>query len=264
MIDLQKARIAFKKYIDNFDNQNDLGFDLKVIHTMNVVQNAKFISTKMNLSEEDINLAILIAYLHDLGRFEELKTMSTFDSVKNDHALFASKILFEGGLIRDFIEDDSYDEIIRKAIENHNKLAIETGLNEKELLHAKIIRDADKIDNFRVNVESSIESRFPNKFKTIEEFNNSKISDNVYNSILNNECVDIHDRVYPLDYWLCVLAFVFDLSFKETFRIVKDNDYINVLIDRFNYTNEDVKDKMNEIRNVINNYIEKKLKGNNI
>ena len=101
MIDLQKARIAFKKYIDNFDNQNDLGFDLKVIHTMNVVQNAKFISTKMNLSEEDINLAILIAYLHDLGRFEELKTMSTFDSVKNDHALFASKILFEGGLIRD-------------------------------------------------------------------------------------------------------------------------------------------------------------------
>ena len=113
-------------------------------------------------------------------------------------------------------------------------------------------------------MESSIESRFPNKFKTIEEFNNSKISDNVYNSILNNECVDIHDRVYPLDYWLCVLAFVFDLSFKETFRIVKDNDYINVLIDRFNYTNEDVKDKMNEIRNVINNYIEKKLKGNNI
>ena len=252
MIDISNIRKRFNEYIDKYDNQDEDSFKLKVVHTVNVALNAEKIATEMNLSEEDINLAILIAYLHDLGRFEELKTMSGFDSVRNDHALFASKILFEGGLIRDFIEDDSYDEIIRKAIENHNKLAIEPGLNERELLHAKIIRDADKLDNFRVNKVSSIESRFPNRFKTID--------DNVYNSILNNECVDIHDRVYPLDYWLCVLAFVFDLSFKETLKIVKDNDYMNVLIDRFNYTNEDTKNKMETIRNILNEYINEKLK----
>lgn len=259
MIDINNIRNKFNEYINKYDNREEDSFKLKIVHTMNVVQNAELISKEMNLSEEDINLAILIAYLHDLGRFEELKTMSGFDSVRNNHALFASKILFEGGLIRDFIEDNSYDEIIRKAIENHNKLAIEEGLNERELLHAKIIRDADKLDNFRVNKVSSIESRFPNKFKTVEEFNDSLISDNVYNSILNNECVDIHDRVYPLDYWLCVLAFVFDLSFKETLKIVKDNDYMNVLIDRFSYTNEDTKNKMENIRNILNNYIDTKL-----
>ncbi len=259
MIDINNIRNKFNEYIDKYENKDEDSFKLKIVHTMNVVQNAKRISTEMNLSEEDINLAMLIAYLHDLGRFEELKTMSSFDSVRNDHALFASKILFEGGLIRDFIDDNSYDEIIRKAIENHNKLNIEDGLNDRELLHAKIIRDADKLDNFRVNKVSSIESRFPNKFKTIEEFNDSKISDNVYNSILNNECVDIHDRVYPLDYWLCVLAFIFDLSFKETFKIVKENDYMNILIDRFNYTDNDTKNKMERIRDILNKYIDEKM-----
>ena len=49
-------------------------------------------------------------------------------------------------MIRKFIEPSKYDEIIRKDIINHNKFAIEEGLTEEELLFAKLIRDADKID----------------------------------------------------------------------------------------------------------------------
>lgn len=50
-------------------------------------------------------------------------------------------------MIKNFIEDCQYYEIIKKSIENHSRLAIEKGLNERELLHSKIIRDADKLDN---------------------------------------------------------------------------------------------------------------------
>ena len=74
---------------------------------------------------------------------------------------------------------------------------------------------------------------------------------------MKEECVDIKDRKYPLDYWICVLAFTFDLYFKETLLIVKENNYIDILIDRFNYNNS--KEKMNKIRNVLNDYVEKKL-----
>ena len=95
MIDLQKAKIAFKKYISSYDNQNDPGFNLKVVHTYHVVDNAIMISKKLGLSEEDINLAALIGILHDIGRFDELKNFKKFDSVGNDHAMFASKLLFE-------------------------------------------------------------------------------------------------------------------------------------------------------------------------
>lgn len=259
MLDINKVRENFKKYLSQYDNQEDLSFKLKLIHTVKVSENAKTLATNMGLSQEDIDLAELIGYLHDLGRFEELKQFKGFNSAGNDHAMYASKILFDDNQIRDFIEDNSYDNIIKKAIENHNKFVIEDGLNDRELLHAKLIRDADKLDNFRVCMEESIETRFPGKFSTIEEFNESLISDKVYDSILKNECVDIHDRVYPLDYWLCVLAFIFDLTFKETFEVVKNKDYMNLLIDKFDYKNEETKNKIEIIRKELNNYIDKKI-----
>ena len=60
MIDIKNERQEFKKYIFQY-KQDKLGYDLKVIATL------------MNLSEEDIKLAEIIALLHDIGRFEELK-----------------------------------------------------------------------------------------------------------------------------------------------------------------------------------------------
>ncbi len=257
MVDIQKARITFKEYINCYDNQDDPGFNLKVVHTYHVVDNAIMIAKKLGLSDEDINLAALIAILHDIGRFDELKNFKIFDSVGNDHAMFASKLLFEEGLITKFIDTDKYNNIIKKAIENHNKKQIEDGLSERELLHAKIIRDADKLDNYRVKQEEKIENIFPGVVNSKEDLENSSISDNVYNSIIKEECVDIKDRKYPLDYWVCVLAFTFDLYFKETILIVKENNYINVLIDRFKYNISD--EKMNDIRKVLNQYIEKRL-----
>lgn len=258
MIDIEKAKKTFEDYINSFDNQNDPGFNLKVVHTYHVVDNAIMISKELGLPEEDVKLAGLIGLLHDIGRFDELKNLKKFDSIANDHAMFASKLLFEEGLITKFIDTDKYNNIIKKAVENHNKKQIEEGLSEKELLHAKIIRDADKLDNYRVKQQEKIENIFPGIVDSKEDLENSLISDNVYNSVMKEECVDIKDRKYPLDYWVCVLAFTFDLSFKESLLIVKENNYINILIDRFNYFNSN--EKMNKIRIVLNNYIEKRIK----
>lgn len=91
--------------------------------------------------------------------------------------------------------------------------------------------------------------------KSQEELEESLLSDRVFDSVMKEECVDVRDRVYPLDYWVCVLAFTFDINFKETLTIIKENDYINCLVDRFNYINS--KEKMEKIREVLNNYINK-------
>ena len=214
MIDISKAKIAFKKFLDKYEDKSDLSFQLKVVHTYHVAENSKYIAEKLNLSKEDIELAELIGLLHDIGRFEELKITKELNSVKFDHATHGSTMLFENGMIRNFIEDSQYDEIIKKSIENHSRLVIEKGLNERELLHSKIIRDADKLDN---------------------------------------------DRVTPLDFWVCILAFTFDLNFDVTYNIVKENDYINILIDRFDYKDIDTSIRMENIRNIINKFIDEKI-----
>ena len=257
MIDINKAKKVFKEFISNYETQP--GHNLKVVHTYHVAENAKELATNLNLSKEDVDLAELIGLLHDIGRFEEIKIMNGFDSIKFNHAEYGVKILFEDNLIRNFIEDSSYDEIIKNAISNHNKLKIDDNLDEKSLLHSKIIRDADKLDNYRVKVDEPIEEIFAGKVNSKEEVENSPISDKVYETLKNEKCIDIHDRVYPLDYWLCVLAFTFDLNFKETIKVVKDNNYINRIMDRFNCTNLDSITKLEEIRNILNNYIDRNL-----
>lgn len=260
MIDIQKAKIAFKNFLNKYRDKNELGFDLKVVHTYHVVDNAKAIATNLNLSEEDINLAELIGLLHDIERFEELTFLKKFDSVGFDHASYGVKMLFEDNMIWNFIEDDSYDEIIKVAIDNHSRLAIQDGLNDRCLLHSKIIRDADKLDNFRVKKEEKIEAIFPGKVKSKDDLENSTLSDKVFETVNKNKCVDIHDRVTILDYWVCVLAFVFDLNFKETYQIVKENNYMNILIDRFKYNDIETKNRMEDIRNILNDFVDNKAK----
>lgn len=121
MIDIAKAKIAFKDFLNEYEDKSDLGFELKIVHTYHVAENAKKIAQELNLSKEDIELAELIGILHDIGRFEELKITKELNSVKFDYAGHGSKILFEKGMIRKFIEDSQYDNIIKKAIKNHSR-----------------------------------------------------------------------------------------------------------------------------------------------
>ena len=108
---------------------------LKIRHTFGVITLSEYIAKDLNLKEEDIELAKIIALLHDIGRFEQIKVFDDFRDYETlDHAELGVKILFEDNLIRNFIEEDTYDNIILKAIKNHNKLNIEDNLNEQELL----------------------------------------------------------------------------------------------------------------------------------
>ena len=58
MIDISKAKIAFKKFLDKYKDKSDLSFQLKVVHTYHVAENSKYIAEKLNLSKEDIESAL--------------------------------------------------------------------------------------------------------------------------------------------------------------------------------------------------------------
>ncbi|MCH5197479.1 MAG: HD domain-containing protein [Oscillospiraceae bacterium] len=244
---------------DNFDLDNEK-ISHKLDHTFHVVDNAIYLCNDMGLSEEDKELAKLIALLHDIGRFEQAKQMNSFrEDIKNfDHAALGVKLLFETGEIRSFIKENKYDEIIKKAIERHSKYILdETGLNQKEILHSKIIRDADKIDSFRAKTTEDI---FAMSDITAQDIESSKISDKVFNDFMNEKTIFSKDRKTGIDIWISYIAFLFGLEFKSSLRIIEKEDYINKLFNRFDYTEESSKmetlrDKAMEYLNVKLNYI---------
>ena len=119
MIDLQYSKKAFENYLNDYDRKNEK-IKLKIVHTYGVMECSKKNAEDMKMSAEDCELAQLIGLLHDIGRFEQLKCYNSFESGTMDHAAFGVRILFEERLIRRFVEEDKWDEIIKTAIGHHS------------------------------------------------------------------------------------------------------------------------------------------------
>lgn len=258
MIDIDDAKAQFEAYLDGYDRTDDK-INLKAIHTYCVLDAADAICRGEGFSEEDHQLALLIALLHDIGRFEQLKSFRSFDDRIFNHADFGVKALFEDGLIRQFIADDSYDAVIRKAIQYHSIYSLEDvqGLTERELLHCRLIRDADKLDNFRVKDMERIETLFDTPEETVAA---EEITPRILETIRACRCVVAGERVTHMDCWVSYLAFIFDLNFRSSFRWIKEQDYMNRNIDRMEYQNPRTRAAMEEIRGICNRYVEQHAK----
>ena len=187
-INIEKAKETFKKYVEKY-NPEDAQIKLKIEHIERVSQIAKKMAKELNLNQEDTELAELIGLLHDIGRFEQIRIYHTFKDKKSiNHGEYGAQILFENGLIREFIETDEFDEIIKLAVRNHNKDKIEEGLTQRQMLHAKLIRDADKTDIFYLLITG--------EEKTIWESNNmanETITDKIFNQFVENRHIIYKD-----------------------------------------------------------------------
>lgn len=251
------AQKFFNLFIkDNFD-LSDEKIIHKLKHTYHVVNNAKYICESLKLNQEDKDLAMVIALLHDIERFDQAKQMQTFreDITNYDHATLGVKFLFDENKIRKFVNTNRYDNIIKKAIGNHSKYILdETDMTEKELLHSKIIRDADKIDSFRAKIVDDIYT-MANITKC--DIENSKITDKVFDDFMNEKTIFSKDRKTGIDIWISYIAFIFGLEFDCSLKLIKENNYINKLFDRFDYKEEI--DRMNILRNKTNSYLNDKL-----
>jgi len=243
-INYESAFNCFKDYLQQFD-MKDEKIALKIGHTMRVVESARSISEKLDLNEEDTDLAVLIALLHDIGRFVQLRDTGSFDDSIIPHAVLSNKILFEEGMIREFAETDKYDDIIFTSIKNHGLYKMEAIDDERTLLHAKIIRDADKMDNFHTKL---IEKMTTMLDVDGDELNKEKVSDYAYNTFMAHEPLVNALRETHLDMWISYIAYIYDLNFRESLEIVKEHDYVNRLFDRVEPEDEKTRLQMNEMR----------------
>lgn len=251
-IDLDKAKEEFIKYTEYYDLTNE-NIERKQKHSLRVMQISEQIAKSLELSQEEIKLATLIGLLHDIARFEQYTKYKTFRDLDSiDHGDYGAEILQHD--MRKYIETTQYDEIIKKAVKNHNKYKIEEGLSAKEEIFAKIIRDADKIDILYESVEMFWQGR-----EHIVE--NSTITEDVIEQF--NNCVQIKRRKErrlenSINEIVSVIAFIFDMNFKESFKIIKNQNYINKILDRYNIKDEYTKNEIEKIRIKANHYIEEK------
>lgn len=248
------AMQTFLDYASHFDSEGNGKIKLKIVHTQAVTEVMNRLTQKLALSEHVKKLAYLCAVYHDIGRFEQLKRYNTFsDAVSFDHAALSCEILREEHLLDELPENER--EMILTAIANHNRFAIEPGLDEETLLLCKLIRDADKCDIYRV---FAFEDMVDTMSETLEQVAEEAISDVVYENVLKHVCVKREDRKTGVDVWVGFLTFVFDIYFKESIDWILETGYYKIPFEQVTFTNPQTVERLKVIFDEVEGYMRKR------
>ena len=244
---------AFAEYVRNYD-PSDEKIKLKIDHTYRVAGLCQRIAESLGLSEPDVDIAWLLGMLHDIGRFEQIRRFGTFNDVQSvDHAEFGADLLFKEGLIRKFAEgyyeecelarsgNEEAEQIIKNnehhnkdtgllemAIRQHNKYRVKEDLTERQRMFCDILRDADKVDIFKVNADIPMEIIYD---VTTEELKNGVITKEVLESFYKKETVLKSVRRSAVDHIVGHISLLFELVYKESYRQAREQGYVYKLLD---------------------------------
>lgn len=252
-IDRQKVLKVFGDYVAGYDG-TDEKVRLKIEHTYRVSGLCESIAHSLDLDEEDISLAWLLGILHDVGRFEQLKNYGTFiDAQSIDHAMFGAQILFEQGKIRDYIEEDGEDDLLRVAVAYHSAYRLPEGLDDRTKMFCQILRDGDKIDILKVNVEVPLEEIYN---VSTRELRTSKVSKEVMEAFEEGHAVLRSLKKTPVDNVVGHISLVYELVYPKSLALVKEQGYVKKLMD-FQSETKETQEQFRQIREVMDAYLQR-------
>lgn len=255
MIDRRRAKEVFAEYVNGYDMSVGQ-IRLKVKHTYKVAEISEQIADGLGLPKDETDLAWLIGLLHDIARFEQNKRYGTFNDLASvDHGNLGAEILFGEGKIRDFIDDDAYDSIIENAVKYHNKYGVDENVDQHTKMFCNIIRDADKLDIFRVNLESSREDVYE---VSEEDFKNAEFSDGVFESFFNEKTVFKQLKKNAVDGLACHLSLVYDINYPISLKIAIEQGFVEKMMN-FKSDNPKTNEQLKQMSANLKEYINKKI-----
>ncbi len=220
----------FSNYIYmNYDMSNEL-ISLKYYHSLRVAKLMNILASKMNMSDDDKELAFKIGLCHDLGRFYEVIRNGKFNNQVFDHGAYSNKILYNDGFIN--YMDIKEHLLFRKAIFNHNKKDISNDLTRRELVFANLLRDADKLDVLYTRSQGK---------RLVLKFDVNPI---VLNNFNQNDTIDLHDIKSKTDSCILYLSFIKDLYYMASHDIADNNGYKSLIIESIDVYNENLFDSL--------------------
>ena len=81
------------------------------------------------------------------------------------------------------------------------------------------------------------------------------ISDEVYNEFLKGKTINYLNIKTCADVVVSHIAYIYDVNFNYSIKIIKEQDYINKLINKMNFKNTDTVNKIERIRFIANEYL---------
>ncbi len=223
----------FNRYTDQFkhgDAHLCENVVLKQEHTLRVCREMDALCQSMHLSNRLRFLATLTALFHDVGRFLQFARYGTFvDKVSENHAQLSLAVVEEHHVLAPLPEHDQ--NLIRSAIRYHNRSKLPE-IDDPDVLElSRLIRDADKLDIYKVVTEyyEQDEGQARNEAIGLGLPNTDRISREVIDDIMSDHIVDIEHVRTLNDFKLLQVGWVFDLNYDATRHHILERGYLDRL-----------------------------------
>ena len=150
------------------------------------------------------------------------------------------------------ITAEENEELIKKAIYWHSAFRIDPQLNDREMLFAKVIRDADKIDILKVATDFPLEEIYN---VATEQIHAHLITEEVMQQFRQKQAIFRDTKKVPIDNLAGHIALVFELEFPQSYEIVKEQGYLDQLL-AFQSPNEGLMLQFQEMRQIMQEHLQ--------
>ena len=216
----------FKVFTDSYKTEGILHpmLDLKLKHSKRVSEICSEIADSMGWDEYgDSWLAHTSGLLHDVGRFPQYSKYGTFfDSVSVDHGDLGAEIIS-----REFDWEgipENFRENVISAVKFHNKKLVPTDIKLGAYKWSCLVRDADKIDIFRM-VEERIDKG--TIFEMLPRHQSAEgLSSDLVEEIRKTGSGSYSNASSLQDYRLIQLTWGCDLNFPVSVATIKEEKII--------------------------------------
>jgi HD superfamily phosphohydrolase YqeK len=228
--ELEPLQAWFDAFCASFrseDEELQRNLDLKEFHTLKVCEAARTITGGSDCRR--LVLAEVAALCHDLGRFPQFREYRTFrDSDSVNHAHLSAEILKHSDVLK-FLSKSERDSVIT-AVRLHNAFETPAGLPPQADDLLRIVRDADKVDIWRVFIEyyneppeeraSGVALGFPDL---------PACSADVLATLRAGKMVQLSTLETLNDFKLLQLSWVYDINFLSTLRLIRERGVVEQL-----------------------------------
>jgi hypothetical protein len=222
----------FEGYVQPFYATDPEGLKnilMKVDHTRKVCAVMDLITAGERLSAADVRIAGAVALLHDVGRFPQYLRWRTYrDSISDNHARMAVEVIREQNLLAGLPDDERL--LIEEAVRFHNLLKVPERLKSPTELFLRLIRDADKLDIWRVFLsyftmpESERASAAMLGFPDLPG-----VSPACLTALAEGRVVNLNSVACTNDFKLLLISWSYDINFSSSCRLVQKNAYLHAL-----------------------------------
>lgn len=221
---------AYMKSFYTDDAEIQRGILIKETHTGYVTANCVALAKDLNFSQHDVDLAEIIGLFHDVGRFRQYSIYRTFnDADSEDHGDLGVKVIDELEIFRRL--DAADFEIVRFAIQQHNKRTVAPSDDARKILFAKVIRDADKLDIYRVLEPFLPQENAKNMPKFIKGAERAGISPDFVDNFVNGVQADYGKIRTNGDRKIVRLMWIYDINFAWTMKKIVERGFIEKIVE---------------------------------